>query len=76
MANQPLTADLPFELEIGSLATIRVAAVNPSTGATVSGVTITNMVITGAVPEGSDVTTVDVTVPKVDPNYFASEDMA
>lgn len=58
---QPLIAQLPLDLDLSGNQTIRVVAVNPATGATVSGVTITNTVITGSSPTASGTITADVT---------------
>lgn len=53
----PLIADLPRNIELTSDFMIRVTALNPATGATVSGVTVSDVVITAVDVETGDVTT-------------------
>lgn len=50
---QPIDIDMPQDLDIGPTYTLRVTALNPSTGALVSGVTIGTVVITASLVQGT-----------------------
>lgn len=57
MTAQPLIADMPQDLDLGGGFILRVTAVDPSTGALISGVKVSNLVLTvnpiaGAVQTG------------------------
>lgn len=51
--SQPLDIDMPQDLDVGPTYTVRVTAINPSTGALVSGVNVGTVVITAALVQGT-----------------------
>lgn len=65
MTAQPLIAPLPEGIELVSDYIIRITALNPATGASVSGVTVSDVVITAV-----DVATGDVTTFGADTNPY------
>jgi len=67
-----LVASMPL-LELSDGSYVQFEAVDPTTGAAVAGVVAVDGVFTAIDVAGDGASTVDVFVPKVDPNYFAGE---
>lgn len=50
---QPIDIDMPQDLDVGPTYTVRVTAIDPNSGALVSGVNVGTVVITAALVQGT-----------------------
>lgn len=55
----PVKTSMPGDVDIGAAFTLRIAALDQSTGNAVAGVTFSNMMLEVSVPEGADVTALE-----------------
>lgn len=71
----PIKTGFPDALVLSENYTVILRAVDPTTGADVAGVVISEAVIQGDNLLDTGEGQPPVTIPKIDPNYFANEEM-